>query len=73
MSYDPKNPFASPSLPPPVATSHVAGYPDRIDYMRAYNYIFESPNWMMNVLWGSLCLLSTMAHPRDRSVGPHGL
>jgi hypothetical protein len=63
MSYDPKNPFASPSVPPPVATSYAAGYPDRIDYMRAYNYIFESPNWMMNVLWAALCILSTLVIP----------
>jgi hypothetical protein len=31
--------------------------------MRAYNYVFENPNWGMNLLWGFLCLVSTILIP----------
>lgn len=64
MSYpDPKNPYSSPAFPVAAPAAAVAGYPDRIDYMRAYNYIFENPNWTMNVMWGFLCLISTTVIP----------
>jgi len=35
----------------------------RMAYMRSWNYIFENPNWMMNVLWMGLCFLSTTIIP----------
>jgi hypothetical protein len=63
MSHVDPNPFASPAIPPPVASAMPAGYPTRIEYMRSYNYIFENPNWAMNVLWGFLCILSSAVIP----------
>jgi hypothetical protein len=64
MSFpEQKNPFASPVMPPPQAPVHAAGYPSGIEYLRSYNYIFENPNWAMNVLWGFLCILSTLMIP----------
>jgi len=60
---DPTNPFASPSLQPPVATAGLAGYPTSVAYMRMYNYVFDNPNWMMNVLFGALCGLIPIIGP----------
>jgi hypothetical protein len=34
-----------------------------MQYMRSYNYIFENPNWLMNVVWGGLCFLSATVIP----------
>jgi hypothetical protein len=34
-----------------------------MEYMRAYNYVFENPNWGMNLFWGFLCLVSTILIP----------
>jgi hypothetical protein len=31
--------------------------------MRAYRFVFDNPQWAMNILWVSLCLLSTSAIP----------
>src|SRR5262245_28248178 len=68
MSYpgppDP-NPYASPVPPPvasPVAMPVTAGGPrqDSMDYMRAYNYVFENPNWLTNLLLLALCSLCLM-------------
>src|SRR5688500_14632260 len=66
MSYaGPPNPYASP-LAPPVAVQP-ASMPfkpiDRIEYMRAYQYVFESPNWTMNIVWSFLCLISQLLIP----------
>jgi hypothetical protein len=54
---DPSNPYQSPQgfsaaaapakpLPPVQQTA--------LEYMRAYNYIFENPEWMTVLLWGAL-------------------
>jgi hypothetical protein len=55
-----------PSGPPPkpmeASMPSLAG-PERMEYMRAYNFIFENPNWAMNVLWGFLCIISTVFIP----------
>ena len=43
--------------PPPkpaVAGVPAMAGPTRVEYMRAYNFIFENPNWVTNVLWLSL-------------------
>ena len=66
MSYaGPPNPYASPTAPPVAIqpASPVFKPIDRIEYMRAYQYVFESPNWTMNIVWGFLCLISTMIIP----------
>ena len=58
MSTDESNPYQ------PTATDPKLGAPrGSLEYMRAVQYVFESPNWMMNLLWGSLCLLSAQVIP----------
>jgi hypothetical protein len=66
MSHpDPHNPYASPTAPPVALSpaSLVIQPIHQMEYFRAYNYIFENPNWIMNVLMGFLCILSTMIIP----------
>ena len=41
--------------------------PPAMHYRRAYGYVFDSPNWTMNVLFGFLCQASAMIVP---VVGP---
>jgi len=66
MSHpDPHNPYASPMAPPvdlPPASLVIQPI-QQMEYFRAYNYIFENPNWVMNVLMGFLCILSTAIIP----------
>ena len=40
-----------------------SGSRESLEYMRAVNYVFESPKWFANLLWGSLCLISTQIIP----------
>ena len=61
MSYaPPPNPFQSPqyTVGPNPSMANPIG-PTKLEYLRAYNYIFENPNWIMNILWGFLCILSS--------------
>ncbi len=59
MSTDDSNPYqASTTDPKP----HL-GERESMEYMRAINYVTESPKWTMNLLWGSLCILSTQVIP----------
>jgi len=55
MSIDPTNPYTSPpasgGIQPP--TRPITG----MDYMRMITYVFDNPNWFMNVLLGALCML----------------
>ncbi len=55
MSMDPSNPYSPPPFPsnmqPPMKP--YAG----MDYMRMVTYVFENPNWFMNLLLGALCTL----------------
>lgn len=32
-------------------------------YLRSYQFVFDNPQWAMNVLWASLCLLSSILIP----------
>jgi hypothetical protein len=57
------NPFQASAAATPVASGQPLVGPFNVEYMRSYNYIFENPNWMMNVLWGFLCILSTSVIP----------
>jgi hypothetical protein len=61
MSYA-QIPSGPPTKPIEAPTPSMAG-PERMEYMRSYNFIFENPNWAMNVLWGFLCIISTAFIP----------
>lgn len=55
MSYMPL-PSGMPPKPAVAPMPALAG-PSRVEYMRAYNYVFENPNWMTNILWLGLAML----------------
>jgi hypothetical protein len=59
MSYDPNNPYASPTAPltPPGPN------PGALQYMEAFQYIFRNPNWVVNVLLCTLCFLIPVVGP----------
>jgi hypothetical protein len=56
------NPFAAfPAAPPKpgeAAAPVAMPGPFQFEYLRAYNYIFENPNWVNTVLFWSLCILA---------------
>jgi Protein of unknown function (DUF4013) len=59
MSFpDANNPYASPTA---VVVSQPAVGPfkpiDHIEHMRMFHYVFENPNWLMNILLSGLCML----------------
>lgn len=54
---NPYFPSAAPK-PPPAPVAMPAIGPFRFEYLRAYNYIFENPNWITTVLMWSLCALA---------------
>src|SRR5688572_22044128 len=58
MSYP--NPYAAPMAPPPLPMKEVINGPGQsaMEYMRAYHYIFENPNWMTTVLYIGLVSLA---------------
>jgi len=59
MSYtDPHNPYALPSAATLTPGKMPAFKPiDKIEYLRMYNYVFENPNWLTNILLTALCML----------------
>lgn len=61
MTTDETNPYQASSIDPKPPKP--AGQRAAMEYMRAIQYVFESPKWMMNLLWGSLCILSTSVIP----------
>src|SRR5438034_6215952 len=67
MSYsDPSNPYSSPSAAPsgPNTGWHPPVTPiSGMDYMRMLSYVFENPNWFMNLLLGALCALIPIIGP----------
>jgi hypothetical protein len=50
------NPYAPPAAPPPPNWAYLV--PDRLQLQRAIEYIWESPNWVMNILFLALCMLA---------------
>jgi hypothetical protein len=59
MSNDPTNPYSTPaavSMPKPEGEAAMR-------YMYSIQYIFENPNWMMNVLLATLCFLIPVVGP----------
>jgi hypothetical protein len=58
------NPFASPAEVPPVSATALAFKPiSKIEYFRMYQYVFENPNWLKNILLGALCSLIPIVGP----------
>jgi hypothetical protein len=50
------NPFAAPQTSPYPQSATPAFKPiEGLQYLRMYSYIFENPNWMMNVLLTAVC------------------
>ena len=55
------NPYASPVMPPASGPIVPQGaLQTSLDYMRAYNYIFENPNWLTTVLMMGLACLTAV-------------
>lgn len=59
MSYDPGNPYASPTTPPPPPGPNPGG----LQFMEAFNYVFRNPNWLLNLLLPALCAIIPIAGP----------
>ena len=34
-----------------------------MNYLLAYRFVFRSPNWLMNLVWGGLCFLVPIVGP----------
>lgn len=60
MSNAPYDPYQPPrTVEPKPAAPMAAG----IRYMYAYNYVFENPNWMTNIMYGFLCMIIPIVGP----------
>jgi hypothetical protein len=55
-------PFPTPEAKPADAASF-GQWPTQLEYIRSYNFLFENPNWMMNLLWSFLCQVAGQAIP----------
>ncbi|MEO8497678.1 MAG: DUF4013 domain-containing protein [Planctomycetota bacterium] len=53
--FDASAPYDSSAKPPKPSA--------RIEYLRSFHYVFENPNWMTNVLFVGLCILSAGVVP----------
>lgn len=58
----PFGPFPTPEAKP-ASGAELGGWPSQLEYIRSYNFLFENPNWMMNLLWMFLCQLAGQAIP----------
>jgi hypothetical protein len=64
MSYPPPppaplpNPYASPLPATPIADFPVNVSQSRMEYMRAYQYIFDNPNWVQTILYLGLLYIA---------------
>jgi len=45
------------AAPKPAVASAAAGQA-QLEYLRSFQYIFENPNWIMNLVWAFLCQLA---------------
>ena len=63
------NPFQAPQYRPPMQPSFDTPFPPPkpgsvvMEYMRVYNYIFENPNWFMNLVLLAVCQLIPIVGP----------
>jgi hypothetical protein len=56
------NPYVSPSAVPPASKTYTTGT-RRLEYGEMFGFAFTNPNWTVNVLWGSGCLLAAYFIP----------
>lgn len=68
MSKDDPNPYQASYVqafeePLTEPTVDELTYRDGMEYMQAIKYVFNSPNWIMNLMFGGLCILSTQVIP----------
>jgi len=65
MSHpDATNPYASPTAVPTAPGASPTFKPiDKIEYLRMYQYVFDSPNWLMNVVLGAICSIIPIVGP----------
>jgi len=56
------NPYASPIAPPQYPAKEIVGGTGQtaMEYMRAYHFIFENPNWTTTVAYIGLCTLAAI-------------
>jgi hypothetical protein len=60
MSTFQPNPYDSPGIVLPEAKQHAAGgVLTSLDYGAMFRFPFDSPNWIMALVWGSLCFLAS--------------
>jgi hypothetical protein len=62
MSQTPDTPSEG-KLPATGAEPKPTGQSAGVRYLYTYSYIFENPNWMMTILYGFLCFLSSQIIP----------
>jgi len=65
MSYpDAPNPYASPTAVSSISAASPAFKPiSKIEHLRMFKYVFENPNWMMNILLGAVCSIIPVIGP----------
>lgn len=62
MSNAPFNPYQPPAPVEPKPSAVPPGS-ETVRYMYAYNYVFENPNWMTNMLYAAVCMLIPVIGP----------
>jgi Protein of unknown function (DUF4013) len=59
-------PFPDPAPKPPGPAAVAAAAPQepgQLEYLRTFQYIFDNPNWLMNLVWSFLCQLAGQVIP----------
>jgi hypothetical protein len=57
------NPYVSPGGPSSYGGVPTGAVPTSLEYGRLLSYIFENPNWLMNLIWLFLCQVAAMIIP----------
>jgi hypothetical protein len=59
-----ENPYISPAAVGPAPAAGPTFKPiDKIEYVRMYQYVFDNPNWMINILLGAVCAIIPLIGP----------